>query len=500
MEDITITSFNKSCKRESNYLYTYSSDYHAYGYCSCGFRGKIDVNNKCCPKCGVKPSKFKGLMTPTDNINERMMIPLEVTANDTYFYLKLFEINAKLNYVRDEGVFAYPSDEIYLHEIFFGYELNKKGEEKFVTRHLVNGEKIPFRKGTIENLYSYFTTYNKAKMVEYTSFSNILKTIALLDYKEYSINREIEACNIWNIQYFYKHLRILLQHNYINIYADTIEDLKRLNNFIGTVDKKLFTFINEPFVKPDRPIYSFKEYFRPGYNGCDTNEELYNYYKEILDFSKIYPDASRYELTTLVKMKNKLGYTFEEMDELNRKIDNQAFKNLPGSYGDNALSLIYESQTLFKTLDLPTEKVPKELAIYATKARALRNLLNTEWFKTLVFNGCKDYKISCITDDKVIKKLYAENGYKALDDALIDFNMKRKLIGNLKIIKGDKKHIFRNIVIYMQNRGKNKYNVQYEIIKLIETNEDGTSELIEKEEILNRIQELFESNEVAYNE
>lgn len=499
MEDITITSFNKSCKRENNYLYTYSSDYHAYGYCSCGFRGKIDVNNKCCPKCGVKPSKFKGL-TPTDNISERMMIPLEVTANDTYFYLKLFEINAKLNYVKDEGVFAYSSDETYLHEIFFGYELNKKGEEKFVTRHLVNGEKIPFRKGTIENLYSYYTTYNKAKMVEYADFSNILRTISLLDYKEYSINREIEACNIWNIQYFYKHLRVLLKYNYINIYADTIEDLKQLNKFIETVDKKLFTFINESLVSPGRPAYSFKDYFRPSYNGCDTNEELYNYYKEILDFSKIYPDAGRYELNTLVKMKNKLGYTFEEMDEINRKIDNQAFKNLPGAYGDNALSLIYEAQTLFKTLDLPTEKVPKELAIYATKARALRNLLNTEWYKTLTFDDCKQCKIACLMDDKVIKELYMKNGYKALDDALIDFNMKKILIGNLKLVKKDKK-IYRNIFIYMQNKVKNRYNSEYKILKLVEINENEISnELIEEEEILNRIKELFESEEVAYNE
>lgn len=502
MKDL-IEGLNISKKREDNYLFLILTDNHAYGYCSCGFKGEMEKDKRTCPKCGKLYSWLESYYPNTDRVNSKRITFLDITANSTYLYLKLFEINADCEYDKETGFNALSDNNTYIHEIFFGYEKDKNNKEKFVTKHLVNGEKIPLRKNTIKNLYSYYNGYDVCKLIDYDYFNKALQKLSIMDFKEYRPYSELRSESIWNLQYVYRYSRNLLKLNYYNVYVDTIEELKKLDEFIEATDKRLFEFVNEPLFKPDRQAYYLKSFLRPSDQGVSSFDELVNYYKEMLELSKIYPNKTNYALNALVKMKNKLEYTIEEIEELNRRIDNQAFENIPGRYGHNPLNLIYDAQYYLKELKLPSEKVPKELAIFVMKANALYSLASTSWSYATNIDS-KKYHINCVLSKQIIKQLYDLKGFKILDDILVDFKMKDILFG--KLIVGDrdamnpKTQIYDNIFIQIKRENVTRYTHKYHILKMIEINEDNSfTEIKDKDQILNKLKELLESKEVACN-
>ena len=385
-------------------------------HCTCGYKSNERTRLMECPECGAKLLE-------------------ECTSKSGYNTFARNFVN-KLSFTKDSGYIKYLFHELSIDEenetrmtkriveVKLGYVKNIKGQDKFTPQLFINGEEQRWLKSNVEEYlprssYRDSTETKALDILEGMASERIYHNIAMfawsihnkykygrsfLDDFFYRIDGDLDTIRKCNVIYN------RLPHDneeYINIIKDDLKEYggytNSSNNRTFGVDAKISGYrLSDKF---SNPTAEFMEKLK---REMRIKEAFFARKAEFDNYTGDYYSSSLIDI---------LIETDVDMDTLLELLAHAERQ----SYDVRTYGKMNDLRTTYVTLHkagIPMDWKPKELEIYVSKIKSLRQLLNTlPSYKRSMYS---DDNIQIADDSKIIKVAYDLGGYKMLDKLLFE--------------------------------------------------------------------------------
>lgn len=260
-----------------------------------------------------------------------------------------------------------------------------------------NNEPIKFLKANLVDIFRKVTNRNEAYKLR------------LFNQYRYGINDDV----FWEIFNVYKKNREYILYEIVHLahskeYLDEILENLKSSEFYRNA---FYKFIDESKNLSKAISYADIQREIPS-----TNPEFYKI-KEHLLTTEEYENMNDNDLKQFVEIFLEFDYTPEERIAFLQSANRQAY-----FLHDYRLFNIYNIYKALVELNIPIEKIPREMHIYYTKGDIIRTLTTNEYdFTNLKVNvpGINEsLKIDCLSCKEIIKNMVENNQFNAINNLL----------------------------------------------------------------------------------